>query len=294
MANILYAAFTDPALAEKAAGALLDHGVRAEDLSLVQNESCYSMPRSVNEDTGVSPVIEGEMTGATPYSPGVMGTGTYVAPVDGGYPMNSERDSIDTYSTGTVMESGTGMYNETNVQSGSMTTTGARSGGTGETMGMTTGSMDNEDDCEDPEKVEKSAKHGISTTTPADAGVGAIKGAAVGLGIGALAALASLLIPGVGLVVGGGALATALGGLLGATGAGAIAGAMTGYLKDQGVEEHVAEQYGQAIAQGGAILAVHVPSGDVDEPKARQLLEKYGATNVNTYAMAESARPYMA
>ena len=45
---------------------------------------------------------------------------------------------------------------------------------------------------------------------------------------------------------------------------------------------------------GGAILAVNVPSGDVDEVKAREVLEKYGATNINTYALAESTKPYMA
>jgi len=34
----LYASFADAALAEKAAGALMDHGVRAEDLSIISNK----------------------------------------------------------------------------------------------------------------------------------------------------------------------------------------------------------------------------------------------------------------
>ena len=37
MAQTLYASFADAALAEKAAGALLDYGVRQEDISLVAN-----------------------------------------------------------------------------------------------------------------------------------------------------------------------------------------------------------------------------------------------------------------
>ena len=39
MPETLYASFTDAALAEKAAGALLDHGVRSEDVSLIAAET---------------------------------------------------------------------------------------------------------------------------------------------------------------------------------------------------------------------------------------------------------------
>ena len=35
MGNTIYAAFADPSQAEKATGALLDHGVRPEDISVV-------------------------------------------------------------------------------------------------------------------------------------------------------------------------------------------------------------------------------------------------------------------
>src|SRR5579872_4376852 len=38
MAQTLYASFADASLAEKAAGALLDHGVRNEDISLISRE----------------------------------------------------------------------------------------------------------------------------------------------------------------------------------------------------------------------------------------------------------------
>jgi hypothetical protein len=131
-----------------------------------------------------------------------------------------------------------------------------------------------------PDDSERAAKEGISTTTGADAGAGALKGLGWGVGVGILAGLASLTIPGFGLVLGGGALATALGGAAATAGAGTIAGAATGYLKDQGVDEHVAARYEDTVRSGGALLAVTVPSGPVDEPTATQLLEKYGGGSV--------------
>jgi len=272
MANTLYAAFTDAVLAEKAAGALLDHGVRAEDLSLVQHESRYNMPTTVAEDTGVSPDVRGEMSGATTDSPGVAGAGTYVPPMTAMSNAMNDNDAVDAV---TYMEEDDFATSRNQADY----------------------DRENSDTKDykivDVNKMERNAKTGISTTTGADAGAAAITGGAVGLGVGAIAALAALLIPGIGLVVGGGALATAIGGIVATTGAGAAVGAVTGYLKDQGVEEHVAQKYGETIGTGGAILAVHVPSSSVDEPKAREVLEKYGATNINSYALVENARPYM-
>ena len=75
-----------------------------------------------------------------------------------------------------------------------------------------------------PGDTDAAAKHGISTTTPEDAGEGAVKGTGIGLGVGILASLAALTVPGVGLVLGGGALAAALGATALTAGAGAIAG----------------------------------------------------------------------
>ncbi|MCA1596521.1 MAG: hypothetical protein LC772_08890 [Chloroflexi bacterium] len=131
--------------------------------------------------------------------------------------------------------------------------------------------------------TEAAAKGGISTTTPGDAGSGAAKGAGIGLGLGVLGALASLLIPGVGLVLGGGALAAAIGAAAGTTAAGAISGGVLGYLKDQGVPDHVASHYDSAIQNGGAMLAVAIPTGNLDSAGVQGILSKYGASNLNTY-----------
>jgi len=265
MSNTIYAAFNDAALAEKAAGALLDNGVRAEDISVVRRDG-----------------MDGEATSTTYGTVETTTIGTTDAYVNRPSDYTSTQVNIDNpggYSGGQAVSD----ISAADANSGYADTS------------------DRIDDANDPDYQanvedredkdwESSAKKGISTTTGADAGSGAMKGAAIGLGVGALAALASIFIPGVGLVMGGGALAAALGGAAGTTAAGAAAGAVTGYLKDQGVDAQVASDYDAAIQNGGALLAVTVPSNDIDEGRVQEILSKYGAANVNSYA----SRGYMA
>ena len=140
----------------------------------------------------------------------------------------------------------------------------------------------------------ESANSGITTTTSGDAASAAGVGAGIGLGVGALAALTSLIVPGIGLVAGGGALATALAGAAGATAAGAVAGGVTGYLKDQGVPEEVAMRAESRIQSGGALLSIIVPSNDVDQTRATSVMEKYGDTGYELWTTdytAANARP---
>ncbi len=130
---------------------------------------------------------------------------------------------------------------------------------------------------------ETTAKSGITTTTKEDAAAGAVKGAEIGLGLGVVAALASLLVPGVGLVVGGGALAIALAGTAGTAAAGAVAGGVTGYLRDQGVPHDAVNEYHGIYEKGGAILALNTPSGKVDQVESEAILNKYQASLVRVY-----------
>ncbi len=140
----------------------------------------------------------------------------------------------------------------------------------------------NREDAAEAAISEQTAKSGITTTTLEDAGYGAAKGTMIGLGAGIAAALVALLVPGVGLVIGSGALATAVAGAAASAGAGAIAGGVAGYLKDQGVGEDLATTYSEAFGQGGAILAVNIPTGDLSGEEVEPYLVKYGATNVST------------
>lgn len=125
---------------------------------------------------------------------------------------------------------------------------------------------------------------GITTTTGADAAVGAAKGAGIGAGLGLLGALASLFIPGVGLVVGGGALAAALAAGAGAVVGGAIAGGIAGSLIDQGVSAEQAHEYQRIVTGGGAILSLSLPSGELTRVDLEDVLAKYGATGFSAIA----------
>ena len=185
MNNTIYSTFADPAMAEKAVGALMDYGVKKENISVIMPEGYTSSYVSDDDDT----------------------------------------------------------------------------------------------DVDDVNKTEKAGKEGISTTTGADAGKGAVKGAGIGLGVGVLAALASVFVPGVGLVLGAGALATAIGGAAGATAAGAVAGGVTGYLKDQGVPEDQIANYNNVLQSGGAMVAVTPDADDdVDTAEIQSVLNKYNGT----------------
>lgn len=120
--------------------------------------------------------------------------------------------------------------------------------------------------------------------TPAqDAVGGAHVGAAVGVGLGALAALAALAIPGVGLVLGGGALAAAVGGVVGAGVAGAAAGGAYGFLKEHGASDEVVGNYSQATQQGGAVMSVTVPSGNLAAEEIEKVLLSSGGRDIGVY-----------
>lgn len=210
MANTIYATFADPDDAERAAGALLDHGVKPEDISMVRNgseEKASTEPRTVASNVVIDP--------------------------------NPEAPAGSVYGVERSSEEG-----------------------------------------ERTEEETVRTEHDVNEEVKSNA----IKGSLVGVGVGALAAVASLIIPGVGLVFGAGALASALGGMVATAGAGAAAGAIVGYMKEAGMEEAVADEFGDAVEEGGAILAVAVPSGSVGEEEARAVLNRYQARNVHSYA----------
>ncbi|MBI3929000.1 MAG: hypothetical protein HY319_25885 [Armatimonadetes bacterium] len=143
-----------------------------------------------------------------------------------------------------------------------------------------------EPNADDSEKHEAHAKKGVTTTTGGDAGKGAAKGGGVGAVLGALGALAALTIPGFGLVLGGGALATAIAAALGTAAGGAVAGAAYGYMKDQGVPEDVARKYEDTVKHGGAVLAINLSDDStIERPEIESILSKYNAENTNAYGL---------
>jgi len=132
--------------------------------------------------------------------------------------------------------------------------------------------------------LESRATQGITLTTSADAVEGATKGAGIGLGIGMLAGLASVIVPGVGVVLGGAALEFAVGGAVAATAAGAIAGGAYGYLRDQGIDEHAARYLSNHLETGGVLVSVSGPSNNVEIDTIQKILTKYAEQQ---FAVAE-------
>lgn len=128
------------------------------------------------------------------------------------------------------------------------------------------------------DKAEWVAKAGVTTTTKEDALKGSEKGAGIGLAAGTIAALVAVFVPGIGLVLGGGALAIAIGGALGSTAAGAVAGGLTGYLRDQGMPEDRVGIYHETLEQGGAILIVSPMDETINHAEIEVILRKYDGT----------------
>jgi len=110
----------------------------------------------------------------------------------------------------------------------------------------------------------------VGKTTASKAGAGA----AIGGGLGLLAGLAALAIPGFGPVIAMGPIATALTG----AGVGAAAGGIIGGLKEAGVPEHHAEYYAEGIRRGGVLVTVRTTEALADE--AADILDDAGAKDV--------------
>ncbi len=322
----LYASFADASLAEKAAGALLDYGVRQEDLSLVahdqygQTREAYTTQAGAAPGAGYGAAGDAQYGTATSTAAGVgrgasnVGDSAVDATQSAGDRLAQVGDRMAGGVSGAFGAEGTaagydaaaaeragraevraGMAGHEADIHGSAAGAGVGNAGVGNAGVYPTASavgtagdlnpldQGGPDSAASQGDAATAAKHGISTTTPEDAGEGAVKGTGIGLGVGILASLAALTIPGVGLVLGGGALAAALGATALTAGAGAIAGGATGYLKDQGIPHEAAERYHGTVAGGGAFLSVNIPSGDVDQATAEAVLSKYGAADVNTY-----------
>jgi hypothetical protein len=243
MAQTLYASFSDISLAEKAAGALLDYGVRQEDISLVAN----------GERSDGQTVPMASSPGQAYGGSGVAGTG--MGTVTAGDPTIISSASGAAYPAGTAPLTDVSPVDTTDDAAAHPQEHAASS-------------------------LENAAKHGITTTTAYDAEAGAFKGAGVGLVLGAIAAFA---VPGIGWALGGGALAAALGATALATGAGAIAGGVVGYLKDQGVPHEAAQHYHDTVQEGGALLTLHLTNDKVSQHTAEEIILKYRGSEVKAY-----------
>jgi len=117
------------------------------------------------------------------------------------------------------------------------------------------------------------------------AGAGATTGAVVGGGLGLLAGIGLLAIPGFGPIVAAGWLVSTLTG----AGIGAAAGGLLGALVGAGVPHEEAHLYNEGVRRGGTLIAVK--TSDDMASRAADILGRYGAVNIDERADAYS-QPY--
>jgi len=114
------------------------------------------------------------------------------------------------------------------------------------------------------------------TRVAADAAKGAAAGGLLGGLTGLLVGIGALAIPGIGPVVAGGALATALGvgggTAVAGAGIGAVAGGLVGALVGLGFEKDEAEYYDRGVREGRTLVTVHD-----DDGRAESIFDETGA-----------------
>lgn len=130
----------------------------------------------------------------------------------------------------------------------------------------------------------------VDTHEVGDKGLDMTKGALVGGGAGALLGIAALAIPGVGPLAAAGAIAsTAIpeAAAIGA-GAGALAGGLTGLLKDHGVDEEDARYYEERIHAGGVFLSVDSSETGIGTDQLWDILHRNGGHSASRAKMAST------
>jgi hypothetical protein len=127
----------------------------------------------------------------------------------------------------------------------------------------------------------KAFAHEKHTKAPEGAAAGAGTGAILGGTLGWLVGIGALAIPGLGPFIAAGPIVAALAG----AGAGGAVGGVTGALVGMGIPEFEAKRYEGFLKNGRILLSVHCDSSD-ETKKAKDLLEKSGATDVSSAAEA--------
>lgn len=127
-----------------------------------------------------------------------------------------------------------------------------------------------------PENVgTKEFAHEKGTKAPEGAATGAGTGAVIGGGLGWLAGIGALAIPGLGPFIAAGPIVAALAGV----GVGGAVGGVTGALIGLGIPEYEAKRYEGRVKDGGILLSVHSDSSEWTK-RAKEILEHTGAQDI--------------
>src|SRR3954465_5083118 len=121
----------------------------------------------------------------------------------------------------------------------------------------------------------KDFAHEKHTKAPEGTATGATTGAVIGGGLGWLAGIGALAIPGIGPFIAAGPIMAALAGV----GVGGAIGGITGALVGMGIPEYEAKRYEGRVKEGGILLSVHSDNSDWTS-KAKDILKRTGADDV--------------
>lgn len=121
----------------------------------------------------------------------------------------------------------------------------------------------------------QSFAHKKDTKAPEGTTAGVVSGAAVGSGLGWLAGIGALAIPGVGPFIAAGPIMAAL---AGASIGGAVGG-ITGALIGLGIPEYEAKRFAGLVKDGGILMSVHVQDSDRLK-EAKEILKRTGAQDI--------------
>jgi len=122
---------------------------------------------------------------------------------------------------------------------------------------------------QDPEQQQQLSAD-MGTKAGEGAAMGALGGGVLGGVLGLLAEAGALVIPGIGPIIAGGALASTLAG----AGIGAAAGGLLGTLAGMGVPEEEARHYERGVREGGILVTVAAAGRAID---TRRILANAGA-----------------
>jgi hypothetical protein len=129
----------------------------------------------------------------------------------------------------------------------------------------------------------KDFAHEKNTKAPEGTTTGVAAGAVIGGGLGWLAGIGALAIPGLGPFIAAGPIMAALAGV----GAGSVVGGIAGALVGMGIPEYEAKRYEGRVKDGGILLSVHSDSSDWTK-KAKRVLEHTGAQDISSTGEASA------
>jgi hypothetical protein len=135
-----------------------------------------------------------------------------------------------------------------------------------------------------PENVgTKDFAHKKETKAPEGPTTGATTGAVIGGGLGWLAGIGALAIPGLGPFIAAGPIMAALAGV----GVGGAVGGITGALIGMGIPEYEAKRYEGRVKDGGILLSVHSDNSEWTK-RAKEILQHTGAQDVSSTGEASA------